>query len=72
MSNSSTASRFVVFANRVAFIWDFLPGWLTGKPSRRFEKWTAVPNISDLIVRNGDSRMDSLGSLNAFVQAADA
>ena len=31
-----------------------------------------VPNISDLIVRNGALRMDSLGSLNAFVQAAEA
>src|SRR6266850_5337603 len=31
-----------------------------------------VPNISDSIVRNGGSRMDSLGSLNAFVQAAEA
>jgi hypothetical protein len=40
--------------------------------SRSFEKWAAVPNISDLGVRNGGSRMDSLGSLNAFVQAAEA
>src|SRR5260370_8242922 len=30
------------------------------------------PNISDLSVRNEGSRMDSLGSLNAFVQAAEA
>src|SRR6266853_4903613 len=35
------------------------------------ENWAIVPNISDLIVRSGGSRMDSLGSLNAFVQAAD-
>src|ERR1700740_2862662 len=31
-----------------------------------------VPNISDSIVRNGGSRMDSLGSRNAFVQAAES
>ena len=31
-----------------------------------------VPNISDLIVRNGALPMDSLGSLNVFVQAAEA
>jgi hypothetical protein len=37
-----------------------------------FEKWAIVPNTSDLIVRSGGSRMDSLGSLNAFVQAAEA
>ena len=36
------------------------------------EKWAVVPNISDLIIRNGGSRMDGLESLNAFVQAADA
>jgi hypothetical protein len=40
--------------------------------SRRFEKWAIVPNISDSFVRSGGSRMDSLGSLNAFVQAAEA
>src|SRR5712675_911067 len=40
--------------------------------SRRFEKWATVPNISDWCVRNGGSRMDSLGSLNAFVQAAES
>ena len=40
--------------------------------SRRLEKSAIVLNISDLIVRNGGSRMDSLGSLNAFVQAAEA
>src|SRR6201987_1169456 len=31
-----------------------------------------VPKISDLIVRNGGARMDSLGSLSAFVQAAES
>src|ERR1700738_1760446 len=35
-------------------------------------KRAKVPNISDLIVRNGALRMDSRGSLNAFVQAAEA
>src|SRR4029450_12150817 len=32
----------------------------------------SFPNISDLIVRNEGSRMDSLGSLNGFVKAAEA
>ena len=36
------------------------------------EKCAIVPNISDLIVRNEGSQMDSLGSLNAFVKAAEA
>jgi DNA-binding transcriptional LysR family regulator len=40
--------------------------------SKRLEKRAVVPNITDLNVRNGDLRMDSLGSLNAFVQAAKA
>src|SRR5258706_10207914 len=31
-----------------------------------------VPNISDCSIRNGGFRMDSLGSLNAFVKAAEA
>src|SRR5205823_12296715 len=35
-------------------------------------KRAIVPNTSDLIVRSGGSRMDSLGSLNAFVQAAES
>src|SRR5258708_40261202 len=39
---------------------------------KRLEKRAVVPNITDLNVRNGDLRMDSLGSLNAFVQAAKA
>src|ERR1700755_542954 len=38
----------------------------------RFENWAAIPNISDYNVRNGGSPMDSLGSLNAFVHAAEA
>ena len=42
------------------------------KLSRRLENWAIVPNISDLIVRNGGSRMDSLGSLHAFVRVAEA
>src|SRR5258708_17549300 len=46
--------------------------WTQDELSRRLEKWAIVPNISDLIVRNGALRMDSLGSLNAFVQAAEA
>src|SRR5258706_13715162 len=31
-----------------------------------------VPNISDCSIRNGGFRMDSLGSLNVFVRAAEA
>src|SRR6202166_3005267 len=46
--------------------------WSLDELSRRFEKWAIVPNTSDLIVRSGGSRMDSLGSLNAFVQAAES
>src|SRR5271154_5538987 len=46
--------------------------WTQDELSRRFEKWAMVPNISDLIVRNGALRMDSLGSLNVFVRAAEA
>src|ERR1700746_2502283 len=46
--------------------------WTLNELCRRFENWATVPNISDLIVRNGALRMDSLGSLNAFVQAAEA
>src|ERR1700750_1045911 len=46
--------------------------WIQDKLSRRFENWTTVPNISYTIVRNGALGMDSLGSLNAFVQAAEA
>src|SRR3984893_3567715 len=46
--------------------------WTQDELSRRLEKWAIAPNISDFIVRNGGSRMDSLGSLNAFVQAAEA
>src|SRR6202047_1399 len=33
--------------------------------------WAMVPNISDLVIRSGSSGMDSLWSLNAFVQAAE-
>src|SRR5713101_8463917 len=54
------------------FGFDDQPRWTLDELCRRFEKWAVVPNISDLIVRNGGSRMDSLGSLNAFVQAAEA
>src|SRR6476620_6212902 len=40
---------------------------------KRLEKQASVPNITDMDVRKrGYSRMDSLGSLNAFVQAAEA
>src|SRR6478609_8319639 len=46
--------------------------WTQDELSRRLEKWAIVPNISDLIVRNKGSRMDSLGSLDAFVRAAEA
>src|ERR1700757_1202214 len=46
--------------------------WSQDELSRRLEKWAIVPNISDLIVRNGALRMDSLGALNAFVRAAEA
>ena len=46
--------------------------WTQDELSRRFENRATVPNISDLIVRNGALRMDSLGSLNIFVQAAEA
>jgi hypothetical protein len=44
---------------------------LTDELSRSFEKRAKVPNISDLGVRNEDLQMDSLGSLNAFVQATE-
>jgi len=37
-----------------------------------FENQAAVPNILDCYVRNEAVPMDSLGSLNAFVQAAEA
>src|SRR5580704_10611679 len=40
--------------------------------AKECEMVAIVPNTSDLLVRNGGSRMDSLGSLNAFVQAAEA
>src|SRR6478736_2264804 len=46
--------------------------WTQDELSRRLEKWAIPPNISDLQVRNGASRMESLGSLNAFLQAAEA
>src|ERR1700756_81684 len=46
--------------------------WTQRGRSRRLEKRAIIPNISDLVVRNGASRMDSLGSLNVFVQAAEA
>src|SRR6201998_4003068 len=41
-------------------------------PREALKNCAIVPNISDLIVRNGALPMDSLGSLNAFVQAAEA
>src|SRR6478736_5941650 len=46
--------------------------WTQDGHSRRLENWAIIPNISDTCVRNGGSRMDSLGSLNAFVRAAEA
>src|SRR5712672_1060888 len=46
--------------------------WTQEGLSRRFQNWAIVPNLSDCSVRNGGSRMDSLGSLNAFVRAAEA
>src|SRR5258705_11930908 len=46
--------------------------WTQDGRLRGFENPAMVPNISDLDVRNGGSRMDSLGSLNAFVRAAEA
>src|ERR1700740_1791050 len=42
------------------------------RASPRFENCAIIPNISDWGVRNGALRMDSLGSLNAFVRAAEA
>src|ERR1700739_4093808 len=41
-------------------------------PREALKNCAIVPNISDLIVRNGALPMDSLGSLNVFVQAAEA
>jgi DNA-binding transcriptional LysR family regulator len=46
--------------------------WSKRKLSRGIEKCAIIPNIPDLIVRNEGSRMDSLGSLTAFVRAAEA
>src|SRR5438034_3328690 len=46
--------------------------WTPNELSRSYENRAIVPNISDCSVRNGGSRMDSLGSLNAFVRAAEA
>src|SRR6202011_4825779 len=45
--------------------------WPQDERSRPIEKQAIIPNISDMSVRYGGSRMDSLGSLNAFVRAAE-